>query len=65
MRGPQSFAWPEVVFPSADDAGTAVALALQEVTCSFTVAPTPTPGPTPTAVPTAAPPTPEPTPASS
>ncbi|HUG30449.1 MAG TPA: fibronectin type III domain-containing protein [Candidatus Limnocylindria bacterium] len=50
--GRASFAWPEVVFPSADAAGTAVALALQEVTCSFTVAPTPTPtqAPTPTPV---------------
>ena len=42
-EGRASFSWPEVVFPSADAAGTAVALALQEVTCSFTVAPTPTP----------------------
>jgi Fibronectin type III domain len=42
-EGRASFAWPEVVFPSADAAGTAVALALQEVTCSFTVAPTPPP----------------------
>ncbi len=50
--GRGSFAWPEVVFPSADAAGSAVALALQEVTCSFTVAPTPTPteAPTPTPV---------------
>ncbi len=50
--GRQSFSWPEVVFPSADAAGAAVALALQEVTCSFTVAPTPTPteAPTPTPV---------------
>lgn len=51
--GRPNFAWPEVVFPSADAAGTAVALALQEVTCSFTVAPTQTP--TPTQVPTALP----------
>jgi hypothetical protein len=42
-EGRPSFSWPEVVFPSAVDAGTAVALALQEVTCSFTVAPTPVP----------------------
>ena len=51
-EGRGSFAWPDVVFPSADAAGTAVALALQEVTCSFTVAPTPTPTeePTPTPV---------------
>lgn len=49
-EGRASFAWPEVVFPSANDAGTAVALALQEVTCSFTVAPTAPPSlpPTPT-----------------
>ena len=46
--GRESFAWPQVVFPSADAAGTAVALALQEVTCSFTVAPTPTPTKKPT-----------------
>jgi Fibronectin type III domain len=42
-EGRASFSWPEVVFPSADAAGSAVALALQEVTCSFTVAPTPLP----------------------
>ena len=47
-EGRSSFAWPEIVFPSGDEAGAAVALALQEVTCSFTVAPTPTPQPTPT-----------------
>lgn len=47
-EGRASFSWPEVVFPSAEDAGTAVALALQEVTCSFTLAPTPTPTPVPT-----------------
>lgn len=52
-EGRANFAWPEVVFPSADAAGTAVALALQEVTCSFTVAPTPTPNQTP--APTATP----------
>jgi hypothetical protein len=57
-EGRASFAWPEVVFPSADDAGRAVALALQEVTCSFTVAPTPTPSPAPTEPPASfAPPT--------
>ena len=53
------FAWPQVVFGSPDDAGNAVAVALQNVTCTFTVAPTPTPSPTPTLVPT---PTPMPTP---
>lgn len=50
-EGRASFSWPEVVFPSADAAGTAVALALQEVTCSFTVAPTPTPSQAPTPTP--------------
>ena len=53
--GRERFEWPEVVFPSPEAAGDAVALALQEVTCSFTVAPTPTPTPTPTPVPTPAP----------
>jgi Fibronectin type III domain. len=47
-EGRASFSWPKVVFPSADAAGTAVALALQEVTCSFTVAPTPAPTSAPT-----------------
>src|SRR3990170_2621580 len=46
------FDWPQVVFESPDDAGNAVAVALQDVTCTFTVAPTPTPLPTPTPVPT-------------
>jgi Fibronectin type III domain len=50
-EGRASFTWPQVIFPSADAAGTAVALALQEVTCSFTVAPTPTPTAAPTATP--------------
>jgi len=64
-EGRASFAWPQVIFPSAEEAGAAVALGLQEVTCSFTVAPTPiptvppTPSPKPTPVPT---PTPSPTP---
>ena len=48
------FAWPQVVFESPDEAGNAVAVALQDVTCTFTVAPSPTPVPTPT--PTPAPP---------
>ena len=65
-EGRASFSWPQVVFPSADEAGAAVALALQEVTCSFTVAPTPIPSAPPTATPaptpTAAPATPVPTP---
>jgi len=56
-EGRSSFSWPQVVFPSAEAAGAAVALGLQEVTCSFTVAPTPiptappTPSPKPTPVP--------------
>ncbi len=37
------FAWPDVVFESAEAAGQAVALALQDVSCTFTVEPTPTP----------------------
>lgn len=52
-EGRASFSWPQVVFPSADAAGSAVALALQEVTCSFTVAPTPTPSQAPTPTPIA------------
>ncbi len=43
--------WPGVVFDSAEAAGQAVALALQDVSCTFTVEPTPTPAPTPAAVP--------------
>jgi len=66
-EGRSTFSWPQIVFPSGGEAGAAVALALQEVTCSFTVAPTPipsapptaTPAPTLTAVPTPVP-TPEP-----
>lgn len=57
-EGRAAFAWPQVVFPSGIEAGAAVALALQEVTCSFTVAPTSPPLPTPTAPPV---PTPAPT----
>jgi hypothetical protein len=49
--GRAAFSWPAVVYPSGGEAGAAVALALQEVTCSFTVAPTATPSPTPTAPP--------------
>ena len=48
--------WPQVVFESPAEAGNAVAVALQNVTCTFTVAPpvtpTPTPSPTPTPRPT-------------
>jgi hypothetical protein len=47
--------WPQVVFDSPAEAGNAVAVALQNVTCTFTVAPTPTPTPALT-------PTPQPTP---
>ena len=39
------------MFETADQAGTAVAVALQDATCTFTVAPTPTPPPTPTPTP--------------
>jgi fibronectin type III domain protein/VWA domain-containing protein len=45
--------WPAVVFDSAEAAGQAVALALQNVSCTFTVEPTPTPPPTPTPEPPA------------
>jgi hypothetical protein len=51
-EGRASFSWPEVVFPAADDAGIAVAQALQEVTCSFTFVPTPSASPSPTPEPT-------------
>jgi Fibronectin type III domain len=51
--------WPDVVFETAEDAGLAVAVALQDVSCTFTVPETPTPPPPRT--PTPAPPTPEPT----
>lgn len=42
-----AFEWPNVVFDTAEAAGNAVAVALQDATCTFTVAPTPTPIPTP------------------
>ena len=42
-----TFDWPQTVFESADEAGTAVAVALQEATCTFTVVLPPTPAPTP------------------
>jgi hypothetical protein len=41
------FDWPTVVFESADDAGNAVAVALQDATCTFTAAPTPRPSKAP------------------
>jgi hypothetical protein len=46
-----TFDWPQVVFESPDEAGNAVAVALQDSTCTFTVAtPVATPAPTPGAV---------------
>jgi hypothetical protein len=42
------FDWPQVVFESPDEAGNAVAVALQDATCTFSVAPTPSPTPVPT-----------------
>jgi hypothetical protein len=45
------FDWPQVVFESPGEAGNAVAVALQDVTCTFTVASTPTPTPTPAQTP--------------
>jgi hypothetical protein len=47
-----TFDWPQVVFQTADSAGNAVAVALQDATCTFTAAPTPSlaPVPTPAAV---------------
>jgi Fibronectin type III domain len=47
-----TFEWPDVVFDSAENAGNAVAAALQAATCTFTVAPT---QPPPTQAPPAAP----------
>ena len=52
-EGRAAFSWPQVVFPSGDEAGGAVALALQEVTCSFTVAPTQPPTEPPRGTPVA------------
>lgn len=46
-----TFDWPQVVFETADQAGSAVAVALQNATCTFSVAPTPSPSPTPAPVP--------------
>ena len=42
-----TFDWPQVVFESPAEAGNAVAVALQDATCTFTVAPTPAPTPVP------------------
>jgi len=47
-----AFDWPQVVFESPDEAGNAVAVALQDATCTFTVAPSPSPTRTPTPAPT-------------
>lgn len=41
----EDFEWPTVVFPSAIEAGHAVATALEQVTCTFTVAEEPVPTP--------------------
>jgi len=50
-----TFEWPRTVFASAEEAGNAVAVALQNATCTFTVAatlpPQATPSPTPAPVP--------------
>ncbi len=43
-----TFDWPEVVFDSPAEAGNAVAVALQNATCTFTVVETPPPAPVPT-----------------
>ncbi len=45
------FDWPQVVFQTADDAGNAVAVALQDATCTFTAAPVPSGTPIPTPAP--------------
>src|SRR6185369_14501872 len=42
-----TFEWPQTVFQTADEAGTAVAVALQDATCTFTAVLPPTPAPTP------------------
>ena len=42
-----TFDWPQVVFDSPADAGNAVAVALQNATCTFTVVPPPPPPPKP------------------
>jgi hypothetical protein len=48
------FDWPQVVFQTADEAGNAVAVALQDATCTFTVAPQATPALTPAPTPSPA-----------
>src|SRR6476620_6388280 len=42
-----TFDWPQTVFQTAQEAGTAVAVALQDATCTFTVVLPPSPSPTP------------------
>jgi len=42
-----TFDWPQVVFETAQEAGNAVAVALQDASCTFTVAATAVPEPTP------------------
>jgi hypothetical protein len=49
-----TFDWPQVVFETADEAGSAVATALQDATCTFTAEPSAPPTPTPTPAPTPA-----------
>ena len=44
-----ALSWPDVVFDSAEAAGGAVAVALQDVSCTFTVEPSPTATPEPAA----------------
>jgi hypothetical protein len=53
--GGAALAWPQVVFESAAEAGNAVAVALQDVTCTFTVAPSSPPVLAATATPRALP----------
>ncbi|MEA2519728.1 MAG: hypothetical protein QOF49_1808 [Chloroflexota bacterium] len=49
-----TFDWPQVVFETADQAGSAVATALQDATCTFTAEPSAPPTPSPTPAPTPA-----------
>src|SRR6185369_14804087 len=42
-----TFDWPQTVFETAQEAGTAAAVALQAATCTFTVVLPPSPSPTP------------------
>ncbi|MFL5779181.1 MAG: fibronectin type III domain-containing protein [Chloroflexota bacterium] len=47
----ETFDWPNVVFATPTEAGNAVGVALQDVTCTFTVAPPPSTRPSPTPAP--------------